>query len=174
MGRRVLVRAIYTNLDAGRPFAARFGSASAHVTLEDAVRCASRTPTGVSRAPPTGQVAMSFHVLRAGALLALVASSALLDHSVADARRVDSTVVVGRVTSSGRAVQGVTISVAGRATSTISASDGRYALTVERAGRRDRVTLLARRVGYAPVQRAVDLAGDTVRVDISLVPTTPM
>jgi Ca-activated chloride channel homolog len=117
---------------------------------------------------------MPFHVRRAGALLALVASSALLDHSVADARRLDSTVVVGRVTSSGRAVQGVTISVAGRATSTSSASDGRYALTVERAGRRDRVTLLARRVGYAPVQRAVDLAGDTVRVDISLVPTTPM
>ena len=117
---------------------------------------------------------MSFHVLRAGALLALVASSALLDHSVADARRLDSTVVVGRVTSSGRAIQGVTISIAGRATSTISASDGRYALTVTRSSRRDRVTLLARRVGYAPLQRAVDLAADTVRVDIALVPAATM
>ena len=46
---------------------------------------------------------MSSRVLKAGALLALVASSALFDHSVADARRLDSTVVAGRVTSNGRA-----------------------------------------------------------------------
>jgi Ca-activated chloride channel family protein len=115
---------------------------------------------------------MSFHVFRAGALLALVTASAPLDHSVIDARRVDSTVVAGRVTSSGRAVQGVTISIAGRATSTLSGSDGRYSLTVARAGRRDRVTLLARRIGYVPLQRAVDLAGDTVRIDIALVQST--
>ena len=115
---------------------------------------------------------MSSRTFRTGALLALVASSALLDHSVADARRLDSTVVVGRVTSSGRPLQGVTISIAGRATSAISASDGRYALTVARAARRDRVTLLARRIGYVPVQRAVDLAGDTVRVDVALVPSS--
>ena len=106
---------------------------------------------GVSLAPPTGQVAMSSRVLIAGALLALVAASALFDHSVADARRLDSTVVVGRVTSNGRAVPGVTITIAGRATSTISASDGRYALVVARAGQRDRVTLLARRIGYRAV-----------------------
>jgi Ca-activated chloride channel homolog len=112
---------------------------------------------------------MSSRTLRAGALLALVASSPMLDHSVADAHWLDSTVVVGRVTSNGRAVPGVSVSVAGRATSTMSTSDGRYVLTVARAGRRDRVTLLARRVGYEPWQRAVDLAGDTVRVDIALV-----
>ena len=112
---------------------------------------------------------MSSRTLRTGALLALVASSALLDHSDADARRLDSTVVVGRVTSNGRAVQGVSVSVAGRATSTVSTSDGRYVLTIARAGRRDRVTLLARRFGYEPWQRAVDLAGDTVRVDVALV-----
>jgi Ca-activated chloride channel family protein len=106
--------------------------------------------------------------LRTGVLLALTTASALFDHSLAEARRLDATVVVGRVTSNGRAVQGASISVAGRATSTISASDGRYALTITRAGHRDRVTLLARSIGYQPWQRAVDLVGDTVRVDIAL------
>jgi Ca-activated chloride channel family protein len=112
--------------------------------------------------------------LRAGALLALTAVSALFDHSVADARRLDSTVVVGRVTSNGRAVAGVTVSIAGRSTSTTSASDGRYALTVARAGSRDRVTLLARSIGYERWQRALDLVGDTVRVDITLTPAATM
>ena len=103
--------------------------------------------------------------VRIGALLALTAASALFDHPVAEARWLDSTVVVGRVTSNGRAVAGVSVSVAGRATSTISANDGRYALTVARAGQRDRVTLLARAIGYQPWQRALDLVGDTIRVD---------
>ena len=115
---------------------------------------------------------MSSRILRAGALLALVGSSALFDHSVAEGRRLESTVVVGRVTSNGRALQGVTVSIAGRATSTSSARDGRYSLVVARAGRRDRVTLLARHIGYVPWQRALDLAGDTVRVDIALVSST--
>jgi hypothetical protein len=112
--------------------------------------------------------------LRTGALVALTAAAALLDHPIAEARWLDSTVVVGRVTSNGRAVQGVSISVAGRATSTTSASDGRYALTVARAGQRDRVTLLARAIGYQPWQRALDLAGDTIRVDIALKQSTAM
>ena len=110
--------------------------------------------------------------LRTGALFALTLVSTLFDHSVVEARRLDSTVVVGRVTSNGRAVSGATVSVAGRATSTISASDGRYALTVSRAGQRDRVTLIARRIGFLPSQRAVDLVGDSIRVDIALAPAT--
>jgi Ca-activated chloride channel homolog len=113
-------------------------------------------------------------ILRASALLALTTASALIDHSVAEARRLESTVVVGRVTASGRGVPGVSVSVAGRATSTTSAADGRYALTVARAGRRDRVTLLARAIGYQPWQRALDLVGDTVRVDIALGGSTAM
>jgi Ca-activated chloride channel family protein len=112
--------------------------------------------------------------LRAGALLALTAASALIDHSVAEARRVESTVVVGRVTASGRGVPGVSVSVAGRGTSTTSGGDGRYALTVARTGRRDRVTLLARAIGYQSWQRALDLVGDTVRVDIALGQSTTM
>ena len=112
--------------------------------------------------------------LRASALLALTAASALFDHSIAEARRLESTVVVGRVTASGRSVPGVTISVAGRPASTTSAGDGRYALTVAHAGRRDRVTLLARAIGYQPWQRALDLVGDTVRVDIALGQSTTM
>src|SRR4051812_18393603 len=75
--------------------------------------------------PPTGQVTMSSRSLRAGALLALTAATALLDHSVADARRLETTVVVGRVTSNGRAVAGVTVSIAGRTTTATSTSDGR-------------------------------------------------
>jgi Ca-activated chloride channel family protein len=107
-------------------------------------------------------------------LLALTAASALIDHSVAEARRVESTVVVGRVTASGRGVPGVSVSVAGRGTSTTSGGDGRYALTVARTGRRDRVTLLARAIGYQSWQRALDLVGDTVRVDIALGQSTTM
>jgi Ca-activated chloride channel family protein len=114
------------------------------------------------------------HTFRTGALLALTTVSALLDHPTAEARRLDSTVVAGRVTSNGRAVPGVSVSVAGRATSTTSASDGRYALTVARASQRDRVTLLARAIGDQPWQRALDLVGDTIRVDIALGQSTTM
>jgi Ca-activated chloride channel family protein len=71
-------------------------------------------------------------------------------------------------------VAGVTVSVAGRSTSTNSTSDGRYALTVARASSRDRVTLLARSIGYERWQRALDLVGDTVRVDITLTPAATM
>ncbi|HEU4720284.1 MAG TPA: von Willebrand factor type A domain-containing protein [Gemmatimonadaceae bacterium] len=110
---------------------------------------------------------MPSHSFRAGTLLALAAGSLLLDHATADARRLDATVIVGRVTAAGRPVGGTIISVAGRRIATHSASDGRYALTVTRAASRDRVTLLARHLGYEPWQRAVDLQGDTVRVDIA-------
>jgi Ca-activated chloride channel family protein len=115
---------------------------------------------------------MSSHFLRAGMLLALSAGSLLLDHAPADARRLEATVIVGRVTAAGRPVRGTMITVAGRQIGTQSASDGRYALTVARTGSRDRVTLLARHVGYEPWQRAVDLRGDTVRVDIAFAHST--
>jgi Ca-activated chloride channel family protein len=115
---------------------------------------------------------MSAPLLRVGALLALTVASATLDHSVAEARRLDTTVVVGRVTSNGRAVSGASISVAGREASAISSADGRYALTVARTAARDRVTLIARRIGFERWQRALDLAGDTMRVDIALTPAS--
>ena len=111
---------------------------------------------------------MSTHSFRPGALLALCAASTLFVHSPADARRLESTVIVGRVSAGGRPVQDVFVSVAGRQAGTRSASDGRYALTVARTSSRDRVTVLARHTGYEPWQRAVDLRGDTVRVDIAL------
>ncbi|PYP77084.1 MAG: hypothetical protein DMD35_16275 [Gemmatimonadetes bacterium] len=117
---------------------------------------------------------MSSRALRVAALLALTPAFAMFDHSRAEARRLESTVLVGRVTSNGRAVQGVSVSVAGRQTSAISRSDGGYSITVERAGARDRVTLLARCIGFQPWQRAVDLSGDTVHVDIALTPATAM
>lgn len=115
---------------------------------------------------------MSTRTLRVATLLTLAVASTILDHSVADARRLDTTVVVGRVTSNGRAVSGATVSLAGRETSAISAADGRYALTVRRTAARDRVTLIARRIGFERWQQALDLVGDTIRVDIALTPTT--
>ena len=117
---------------------------------------------------------MFSHSFRAGALLALGAGAPLLRHSPADARRLETTVIVGRVSADGRPIQGAMVSVAGRQATTRSAGDGRYALSVTRASSHDRVTLLARHGGYAPWQRAVDLRGDTVRVDIALAsgPTT--
>jgi Ca-activated chloride channel family protein len=116
---------------------------------------------------------MSAHPFRAAALFALAAGSPLLMHSAAEARRLDSTVIVGRVTAAGRPVQGASVSVAGRGARTQSANDGRYALTVTRTGARDRITLLARRIGYESWQRAVDLTADTLRVDIALTASTP-
>ena len=115
---------------------------------------------------------MSTHSFRAGALLSLCTASTLLLHAPAHARRLDTTVILGRVSAGGRPVQGVIVSVAGRQAGTRSAGDGRYALTVTRASSRDRVTMLARHVGFEPWQRAVDLRGDTVRVDIALTATS--
>ena len=116
---------------------------------------------------------MFAHPFLAAALIALAVGSPLLDHSAAEAWRLDSTVIVGRVTAGGRPLPGATISVAGRASGTQSAGDGRYTLIVARTSPRDRITLLARRIGYTPWQRAVDLRGDTVRMDIALTPENP-
>ena len=115
---------------------------------------------------------MSTTFVRTRALLALSAGSILFGHSPADARRLDTTVIVGRVSADGRPVQGAIVSAAGRQAATRSSSDGRYALTITRASSRDRVTLLARRAGYQPWQRAVDLHGDTIRVDVALTAAT--
>jgi Ca-activated chloride channel family protein len=116
---------------------------------------------------------MSSHRLSARALLgpALIGCT-LLFHRAAEARHLDSTVIVGRVTAAGRPIQGASISIAGREPAARSATDGRYAITVARAGERDRVTLVARAIGYERWQRAVDLRGDTVRVDVALVAAT--
>ena len=115
---------------------------------------------------------MSTHSFRARALLVLCAGSVLFASSPADARRLDTTVIVGRVSAGGRPVQGAFVSVAGRQAATRSAGDGRYAVTVARTSSHDRITMLARHGGYEPWQRAVDLRGDTVRVDIALTPAS--
>jgi len=102
-------------------------------------------------------------------LLPLAAASTLVVHSRAEARRLESTVIVGRVTSQGRPVAGAAITLAGRAARAVSSTDGRYAINVARASESERVTLLARHAGYEPWQNAVTLRGDTVRIDIRLV-----
>src|SRR6478672_13313240 len=105
-------------------------------------------------------------------LLSLAIGATLVVHSSAEARRLASTVIVGRVTTEGRPVASVAISVAGRAASTVSAADGRYALTVARSSESERITLLARHIGYEPWQGAATLRGDTIRVDVHLVAST--
>ncbi|HEX7980266.1 MAG TPA: von Willebrand factor type A domain-containing protein [Gemmatimonadaceae bacterium] len=102
-------------------------------------------------------------------LLSLAVGATLVVHSRAEARRLESTVIVGRVTSAGRPVAGTAITVAGRAAHAVSAADGRYSITVARSSEVERVTLLARRTGYEPWQSAVTLRGDTTRVDVHLV-----
>src|SRR6476620_9836408 len=85
-------------------------------------------------------------------LLSLAAASTLVVHSRAEASRLATTVIVGRVTSQGRPVAGAAISLAGRAGRAVSARDGRYAISVARASESERVTLLARYAAYEPWQ----------------------
>src|SRR5690242_18090555 len=106
------------------------------------------------------------HLVR---LLTLVLGATLVVHARAEARRLEATVIVGRVTAQGRPVAGTTITVAGRAARAVSAADGRYAISVARTSESERITLLARRTGYEPWQSAATLRGDTIRVDVHLV-----
>ena len=116
------------------------------------------------------QVTMTAHRKHlAPLLLSLALGTTLVVHSRAEASRLESTVILGRVTTQGRPVAGTAITVAGRANRTVSAPDGRYALTVARSSESERITLLARRSGYEPWQRAATLRGDTLRIDIQLV-----
>jgi Ca-activated chloride channel family protein len=105
-------------------------------------------------------------------LLSLALGATLVVHSRAEARRLEATVIVGRVTFQGRPVAGAAISVAGRSAHGASAVDGRYSISVARSSESERITLLARRNGYELWQSAVTLRGDTIRVDIRLLATT--
>jgi Ca-activated chloride channel family protein len=89
-------------------------------------------------------------------------------HSIAEARRLDQVVVVGRVSSAGQPLRGVIVSMAGRGERGSSGEGGRYTITLARAREAERATLLVRHQGYEPWQRSVVLEGDTVRVDIAL------
>jgi Ca-activated chloride channel homolog len=108
--------------------------------------------------------------LRALALPA-IAGAVLLVHPAADARRLESTVVVGRVTSGGVPIADVRIGVDGRQMAVTSGADGRYTLTVGRTAARGSATLVARRIGFETWRRAIELRGDTVRVDVVLTPS---
>jgi Ca-activated chloride channel family protein len=115
-------------------------------------------------------VAMLASLVRTSALL--FAAGAALLFSPARSSRIESTVVTGRVTAGGRPVARALVSVAGRAATSISGVAGRFALSLERASSSERVTVVVRHAGYEPWQRAVTLRGDSVRVDVALVPAT--
>ena len=112
---------------------------------------------------------MPAHRKHLSLLLAFVLGATLVVHSRADARRLEQTVIVGRVTAQGRPIGGTSIAVAGRTARAVSAADGRYVLTVARSSESERITLLARRTGYEPWQSAITLRGDTIRADVHLV-----
>ncbi len=77
-------------------------------------------------------------------------------------------IVRGRVTdvATGAAVEGARVSVEGTRLGVASGANGEYLLAAVPAGRR---FLVARRVGYSPARREVDvLAGQTVAADFAL------
>ncbi|MDB4883388.1 MAG: hypothetical protein JWL95_2154 [Gemmatimonadetes bacterium] len=111
---------------------------------------------------------MSVHLSRLRVLLPAAASALLLVHSVADARRAESTVVVGRVTTNGVPVDGAQLGIEGRQAIVKSAKDGRYSLTVGRTVAREQAMLVVRQPGFEPWRKSIDLRGDTVRVDVVL------
>ncbi|MFN9202849.1 MAG: SusC/RagA family TonB-linked outer membrane protein [Gemmatimonas sp.] len=115
----------------------------------------------VGRAPAPSRVA-SLAAL-AGVLMASATAPAVLAQGA-------SGTVRGTVTDSatGRPVAGVQMTVAGAPARAATSEAGTYQLTGVPAGR---VTVRAQRLGYAAVQRTVDLtAGSTVTLDIRLRP----
>lgn len=104
----------------------------------------------------------------AGFIIIGHASARPLDGAPADS----ATVVAGVVRDpNGRPLASVQVSRAGTPSGTTSGADGRYALTLRRAADVEPATIVARRIGYNARQLRVVLRGDTVRVDIQLVPS---
>jgi Ca-activated chloride channel family protein len=87
--------------------------------------------------------------------------------------RVDlTTVVTGTIRdAAGQGIAGAAIDVRGRRARTTSGDGGRFARSVARTAVEEAVTLRARRIGYAQDDVHLILRGDTVRVDITLVPS---
>lgn len=80
-----------------------------------------------------------------------------------------STVITGRVTDSGGQLLGAaTVSISARKLAAVTASDGRYTLTVARAGEHEQVTLRVAKAGFETRSMPVYLSGDTVRADVRL------
>jgi len=101
----------------------------------------------------------------------------LLAASAPGVRRAPAaTVVVGRVTDgSGNPVSHASLSAVGRAAAVTAGVDGRYALRVSRTTaveRPERVTVHVTRIGFQARDVAVELRGDTVRLDVQLTAAT--
>jgi Ca-activated chloride channel family protein len=109
-------------------------------------------------------------LVRSPALLFATGAALLLPPHRAP--RLEPTALTGRVTADGRPVALALVSVAGRSASAVSGVDGRFAFSIERSATAERVTVVVRHAGYEPWQRAVTLRGDSVRVDVALVPTS--
>ena len=165
MGRRVLVRQYIRIWHAGRPNRTRASSGALRLaSRRTPLRCASRRSDGVSLATsnrPGRHVFPLRSSRRAARAACLIRAARPLRRRCAAARFHRRR--RPRHDSNGRAVRAPSSVVhrAVAATSTVSASDGRYVLTVARAGRRDRVTLLARRIGYEPWQRCPSISRAT-------------
>ena len=79
-------------------------------------------------------------------------------------------VFTGRVTNgaSGSAISGAQVSLRNSTLGTVTDDSGRYVLSVPSASRGTRVELVARRLGFAPASRTVEVTADTVTVDFVL------
>ena len=81
-----------------------------------------------------------------------------------------SIVIAGYVSesASGRALEGAQVLVEQMNVAATTTDAGRYTLSLAEGLRGQRVTVIARRIGFAIERREVELIGDTVRVDFAL------
>ena len=88
--------------------------------------------------------------------------------------RQSSTVVTGRVTdAAGQPLSAATVSIPARQLAAVTASDGRYTLTVATGGAPEQASLRAAKIGFQPRSVRVYLNRDTVRADVQLAVQLP-
>ena len=84
-----------------------------------------------------------------------------------------TTVVTGRVLDpTGHPVTSAMLAIASKNARTFSGNDGRYLLSVARNGESEQVQLQVAKSGFETRRLSVFLHGDTVRADITLMPST--
>jgi Ca-activated chloride channel family protein len=117
-------------------------------------------------------IAGARHRRRASLLLvAALMSPTLAARAPAAVHRTSVTVVTGRITDvSGTPIDQATVSVTERGLRTNSGVDGRFTLRVPRQDERESVLIAVARIGYERRDLRVALRGDTVTLNVQLVP----
>src|ERR1700716_3007778 len=125
-----------------------------------------------SRPSMSAIISGAHHRRRASLLLVAALVSPTVAARAPDApHRAAVTVVTGRITDvNGTPLAQVTVSVAERSLRTNSGVDGRFSLRVSRQGERESVLIGVARIGYERRDLRVALRGDTVTLNVQLVP----